>query len=300
MSAFFKVLVLLVVVLVVPFAKVLVLARLFEAVILLALSLPCFSASTDFVVAGRELRGTLGLVGAVPGRGDEVVLATPVVAALVTVVEFPVDVLLKVVGLVILVLVAVALSVEVVGGLGFVVVAEAVVDLSGEEIGLVVDVTLALLGLVAGLVRVLVVSFVAEVRFTSPFVTGFFSIVDLAVVAFVVVVLLRFEALPVLEVAGFAAVLVVAVLELVLGFGATAAGFGVVFNAADVLLVGVGVTVVVFALVAVVLVVLDTRPPPAPFSKTKAYISPQFQLKMQISSYLFCFVLKTQKVLLPA
>lgn len=112
-SAFFTGLALLVAVLDVPFAKVLALATFFEAVILLALSLFCFSASTDFVAAGRALRGTLGLVGAAAGRGDRVVLATPVVAALVAA-EFVVDTLPKVVGRVILVLVAVGLSVEVV------------------------------------------------------------------------------------------------------------------------------------------------------------------------------------------
>lgn len=135
-------------------------------------------------------------------------------------------------------------------------VEEAVVGLIGEEIGLVVEVTLALLGLVADLLSVLDISFVVEVRLTSPFVIGFFSSVDLAVVGFVVVGLPRFEALPVLELAGLAAVLGDAELVLDLGFAPAAAGFAVLFNPVDVLLVGVGVAV--FPLVAVALVVFDT------------------------------------------
>lgn len=248
----------------VPPDVVLVLATLFEAVILLALSLLCFSASTVFVTVGRKLRGTLCLVGAEAGRAAAVVLATAVVAALVVVllleVVFPVDDLLKVVGRTILVLVAVGLSVVVAAGFGFVVVV--VAGLRGEDVGLVVDVTLGLLGLVAGLVRVLV-SFVAEVRLTSPFIMGFFSIG--LVVGFVVAGLVRFEeSLLALVVAGLGAVLGVVELELGRGFGAAAAGFVVLFKPVDVLFVGVGV---VFALVVVALVVLDTRPS-APFSKT--------------------------------
>lgn len=262
----------LLVVLEVPPDAVFVLATLFEAVILLALSLLCFSASTDFVAVGRKLRGTLGLVGAEAGRAAGAVLATPVVAALAVVVvllletAFPVDNLLKVVGRVILVLVAVALSVVVAAGLGFDVTV--VAGLSGDEAGLVVDVTLGLLGLVAGLVSALV-SFVAEVRLTSPFVIGFFSIGLVVVVGFVVAGLLRFEeSLLALVVAGLGAAFGVVALELVRAFGVVAAGFAALFKPVDVLFVGVGV---VFALAVVALVVLDTRLS-ASFSKTKTHV----------------------------